>query len=70
MSISNELMMTILSMDAYNRGYNATLSDGINVVSGVDVDGLGIEGSRIGTATVIQQDSSEAAQAAGFYAVA
>lgn len=58
MSTSSELMYAILSMDAYNRGYN---------------QGLVYEGNSIGTATVtLQSDISEngEAVAADFYAVA
>jgi len=70
MPISQDMFMAILAMDSYNRGYEAGIGDGQNVVNGVDEDGLGAEGSQIGNAVVIQQDISEAAEAAGFYAVA
>jgi hypothetical protein len=43
MTISNDLLLAILSMDAYNRGYNSGLGDG-NV-------GLGLTG-RIGNAVI------------------
>jgi hypothetical protein len=71
-SISPELFLAILSMDAYNRGYDAGIGDGQNVVDGVDSDGLGRVGSQIGNATVVQdaQDIEGIAEAAGFYAVA
>lgn len=39
MTISKDLFLAILSMDAYNRGYGAGLSDGINVKNNVDQDG-------------------------------
>ncbi|WP_417415420.1 hypothetical protein [Hoeflea sp.] len=70
MPISQDLFMAILAMDSYNRGYDAGIGDGQNVVNCVDEDGLGAEGSQIGNAVVSQQDISEAAKAAGFYAVA
>ena len=62
MNVSPNLMYAILSMDSYNRGYNAGIS------------GLGSIGSQIGLATV-GKDSSQLLSAgedfgAGFYAVA
>jgi hypothetical protein len=66
MSISKELFLAILSMDAYNRGYGAGIADG----GKDDIDGLGRIGSHIGSATVKNDNNSTAAQAAGFYAVA
>lgn len=66
MSISKELFLAILSMDAYNRGYGAGIADG----GEDDVDGLGRVGSHIGTATVVSDNNSTDAQTAGFYAVA
>ncbi|WP_284166135.1 hypothetical protein [Frigidibacter sp. SD6-1] len=66
-----DLLLAILSMDAYNRGYGAGIGDGVNVdAKGNDIDGLGQIGSTVGSARVINDDVSEAAQAAGFYAVA
>ena len=65
MSISQELMYAILSMDSYNRGYNTGIA-GLSEASDGSV--------QIGTATVSYnlEDAqlSNAAQAAGFYAVA
>ena len=71
-TISPELFLAILSMDAYNRGYDAGIGDGQNVVDGVDSDGLGRVGSQIGNATDVQdaQDIEGIAEVAGFYAVA
>ena len=66
MSISKELFLAILSMDAYNRGYGAGIADG----GKDDIDGLGRIGSHIGSATVKNDNNSTAAQASGFYAVA
>ncbi len=57
MTISRELMLAILSMDSYNRGY------------GVGVEGLDEEG-QIGNATIIPTPSQTGWQAAGFYAIA
>jgi len=70
MTIQQNLFLAILAMDSYNRGYNAGVDDGQNIVNGIDEDGLGGEGSQIGNALVSQQDISEAAKAAGFYAIA
>lgn len=53
-------------MDSYNRGYGA----GLNNTGAGDQDGLGGQGSQIGIASVILDDVSQAAQSAGFYAVA
>jgi hypothetical protein len=67
----SDLFLSILSMDAYNRGYGAGISDGVNIDSeGNDVDGLGGIGSSIGSAIVINQNITLQAQDAGFYAVA
>ena len=71
MTISKDLFLAILSMDAYNRGYGAGISnDGED-----DFDGLGhLQGQQIGLARIgknAQDDLDEgAAQAAGFYALA
>lgn len=73
MTTSPELFMAILSMDSYNRGYNAGISDGEHVENGVDL-GLGdAVGTLVGNARVISRVSSDPngeAQAAGFYAIA
>lgn len=42
MTITPELFLAILSMDAYNRDY------------GAGIEGLGGEGSQIGTATLLK----------------
>ena len=69
MSISRELFLAILSMDSYNRGYGSGL--------GAEPDGLGSTSdgsSQVGAAAVSfnLEDAgiSQAAQSAGFYAVA
>jgi hypothetical protein len=61
-----DLFLAILAMDSYNRGAGAGLNDG----GSGDQDGLGRIGSQIGTATVVNDNNSTTAQAAGFYAVA
>jgi hypothetical protein len=70
LTITPELFLAILSMDAYNRGYGAGIKDG----GGADRDGLGDGiGTRIGTATVSNRSSSllnSPEFAAGFYALA
>ena len=67
MSISKDLFLAILSLDSYNRGYGAGLSDG----GEGDVDGLGdTAGIKIGNATVYRSKGDTEAKDAGFYAVA
>ena len=59
MPTSQELMLAILSMDSYNRGY------------GQGIEGLGGIGSQVGNATFSSQSaigSSSSEVAAGFYA--
>jgi subtilisin family serine protease len=62
MTISKDLLLAILAMDSYNRGYEP------------GIEGLGGENSRIGSTTVkkdAQQLLAEGvAKAAGFYAIA
>jgi len=72
MPISQNLMLALLSMDAYNRGYGAGIADGEGPTdaNGNDADGLGEAGKQIGTATVRDFDLPEGSEAAGFYAVA
>jgi hypothetical protein len=55
MAISDNLFLAILSMDSYNRGYNAAIK---------------LSGSEIGAATIGIADNSSAAQAASFFAQA
>jgi hypothetical protein len=69
MTISKDLFLAILSMDAYNRGYGAGISDG----GENDPDGLGGIESHIGGATIVNQSNVAAnsdAVNAGFYAIA
>jgi len=63
MSISDDLMLAILAMDSYNRGY------------GERIDGLGGLGSEIGNATLITDseataETSSSARDLSFYAAA
>jgi hypothetical protein len=60
MAVSNELMLAILAMDAYNRGYGAGIGP-----KGI---GLGLAGSQLGNATVSKIDGEATAQAASFFA--
>ena len=56
--ITDDLFLSILAMDAYNRGYSAGIS------------GLGNAGSALGSATMLNVPLPQGSQAAGFYAVA
>ncbi len=63
MSISKDLLLAILSLDAYNRGY------------GEGIKGLGGLGSKVGPAQIATDSETTAstkdiAQSAGFYAIA
>jgi fermentation-respiration switch protein FrsA (DUF1100 family) len=60
MTISNELMLAILAMDSYNRGYNAGVGAGPN--------GLGITGF-VGNAEIKKVEQESAAKAASFFAI-
>lgn len=70
MTISKDLFLAILSMDAYNRGYGAGITDNGND----DPDGLGVSTDTqdyfIGNAKIIDSKGDAEAQAAGFYAIA
>ena len=61
MTVSKDLMLSILSMDAYNRGYNQ------------GIEGLGGIGSNIGTAMISDQSDTlpnTPGVATSFYALA
>ncbi len=66
MPISKELMLAILAMDAYNRGYNAGIKSpgaGLN---------QGLLGNQIGTATIgrgTEFDTEPNSVAASFFAI-
>ena len=60
MATSADLFLSILALDAYNRGYNPGLSGLSDAI-----------GSQIGSATIVATPEDLArAQAAAFYAVA
>lgn len=66
MTISKDLFLSLLSMDAYNRGYGAGidgLSDNINT-------GIGSAKVSETIASTSIQNLAATAQAAGFYAIA
>ena len=65
MAISKDLFLSILSMDAYNRGYNA----GINGLSELS-NGTAKLGPVQVVASLENFDLDEQAEAAGFYAIA
>lgn len=58
MTISKDLLLSILSLDAYNRGYHS----GINGLSTAS-------GTQIGMVTISDDKGDLDAQAAGFYAI-
>ena len=61
MTISKDLFLALLSMDAYNRGY------------GQGIEGLGGIGSFLGATQIIDQSDTQPGKpgvAAGFYAFA
>ena len=66
MTVSKDLLLSILSMDAYNRGYNPGIS-GLNDTSNgsVKVGNAAVSFNLQDTGTVF----SAAAQAASFYAI-
>lgn len=65
MTISKDLFLSILSMDAYNRGYNV----GINGLSEA-TDGSAALGGVEAIANLENFDLDVQAEAAGFYAIA
>lgn len=78
MKSSKDLFLSILAMDAYNRGYGAGLADGegLQDANRNDSDGLG-EVGKIGNATIltradvgIEDATYDLWQTAGFYALA
>jgi hypothetical protein len=58
MAVSKDLMLALLALDSYNRGY------------GAGIDGLGGPGSKIGNATMLNAALPTGSQATGFYASA
>jgi hypothetical protein len=62
MPISNDLFLAILSMDAYNRGYNAGIAD----PNAGQREGL--IGTQIGNATVGARANSAGDESASFFA--
>ena len=57
MSISKDLFLSILAMDAYHRGYGSGIDDskGAKDDDRNDIDGLGGVGSTVGVATVLSR---------------
>jgi hypothetical protein len=58
--ISDDLFLAILSMDAYNRGYNSGMGD----------PSTGLAGNQLGTAVLINATLPPDYQAASFFAQA
>lgn len=66
--MNNALMNAILSMDAYNRGYGASIRFGNN--PGDNNYSLDTNGIQIGTATIIRNKGDASAENISFYALA
>ena len=66
MTISPELMQAILSMDSYNRGYNAGIVFGADPTNSEAINGI----TKLGEAVVYRSLGNEPAQSIGFYAIA
>ncbi|OQW38336.1 MAG: hypothetical protein A4C66_12040 [Nitrospira sp. HN-bin3] len=68
MALSGTLFRAILSMDAYNRGYNA----GLDLKPDPDAPGVKSDdpGVKIGNAVVFKNKGDAEAQTAGFYSIA
>jgi hypothetical protein len=64
--MNRDLLLAILSMDSYNRGYGR----GIKFSSDESSAPRNEIGARIGNATISAQNITAAAQTAGFYALA
>lgn len=60
------LFKAILSMDSYNRGYNAGIVFGSDPSNSEAINGV----TQIGDATVVRSANGITAKAAGFYAIA
>lgn len=64
--MSSQLFNAVLSMDAYNRGYNAGIKFG-NDPGDYSID---TQGTQLGAATIIRNKGDADAQASNFYGVA
>lgn len=64
--MNREVFLSLLALDAYNRGYGQTLllNEGDSFAGTNEVD------RRIGTVRISAQDITDEAQAAGLYAIA
>lgn len=77
MTISKDLFLAILSMDAYNRGYGAGLADtpsgatnGLGVTSGGNIVRIGNAEIKYDSAVLVDGNEERLDQPAGFYAIA
>ena len=66
MTISKDLLLAILSMDAYNRGYGSGVS-GLSDANGALLGDVSISGT---SASLVDANGNRLDEAAGFYAVA
>lgn len=66
MTANSNLLKAILSMDSYNRGYNAGLIFGSDSNSSEAIDGV----TKIGNYTIYRSSNTQAAADIGFYGIA
>lgn len=64
--MNDDLMKALLSLDAYNRGYNPAVTFGNDPNNSEAINGV----TQLGTATVFRSNNSTDAQNASFYAIA
>ncbi len=64
--MNSTLMKAILSMDAYNRGYNSSIKFGSDIRDSEAINGV----TKIGNATIHRSQNSQLAEDISFYAIA
>jgi hypothetical protein len=64
--MNDALYRAIFAMDAYNRGYDQS----VRILTSDSLAGQREQGRKLGNATIIQSDISDAARSAGFYGIA